>query len=74
MGDAVQIKNFITGNDGLISLAGPANKQGRVAADNICGKESEYSGGQSSFIIKVFSLTAASTGINQNMAKQAGID
>ncbi len=74
VGDAVQIKNFITGNDGLISLAGPANKQGRVAADNICGKESEYSGGQSSFIIKVFSLTAASTGINQNMAKQAGID
>ena len=74
VGDAVQIKNFITGNDGLISLAGPANKQGRVAADNICGKESEYSGCQSSFIIKVFSLTAASTGINQNMAKQAGID
>lgn len=74
VGDAVQIKNFVTGNDALISLAGPANKQGRVAADNICGKESEYSGGQSSFIIKIFGLTAASTGINQNTAKREGID
>ncbi|MGN1042384.1 MAG: CoA-disulfide reductase [Christensenellales bacterium] len=74
VGDAVQIKNIVTGNVALISLAGPANKQGRVAADNICGKESNFSGGQSSFIIKVFGLTAASTGINQNTAKQAGID
>lgn len=74
VGDAVQIKNFVTGKDALISLAGPANKQGRIAADNICGKSGSYSGGQSSFIIKVFGLTAASTGINQNIAKQAGID
>lgn len=74
VGDAVQIKNFVTGQDGLISLAGPANKQGRIAADNICGKNSAYTGGQSSFVIKVFGMTAASTGINQNLAKQAGID
>ncbi|MGN1235243.1 MAG: FAD-dependent oxidoreductase [Christensenellaceae bacterium] len=74
VGDAVQIRHFVTGQDALISLAGPANKQGRIAADNICGKNSAYSGGQSSFIIKVFSLTAASTGVNQSGAKQMGVD
>lgn len=74
VGDAVQIKNFVTGTDALISLAGPANKQGRVAADNICGGDSRYTGGQGSSIIKIFDLTAASTGINEHTAKQAGIE
>lgn len=74
VGDAVQIQNFITGNDTLISLAGPANKQGRIAADNICGGDSRYTGGQGSSIIKVFDLTAASTGINEHTANEAGID
>ncbi len=44
VGDAVQVKHFVTGEDTLISLAGPANKQGRIAADNICGKDSRYKG------------------------------
>ena len=74
VGDAVQIKNFVTGKDALISLAGPANKQGRVAADNICGLDSSYNGGQGSSVIKIFSLTAASTGINERTAKSLGIE
>lgn len=74
VGDAVQIKNFVTGANALISLAGPANKQGRIAADNICGGDSRYSGGQGSSIIKIFDMTAASTGINEHMAQQAGIE
>lgn len=72
-GDAVQIKNIVTGQDSLISLAGPANKQGRIAADNICGKDSRYKGGQGSSVIKVFDLTAAATGINETAAAAAGI-
>ena len=45
-GDAVQVKHYVTGNDALISLAGPANKQGRIIADNICGGDSRYLGSQ----------------------------
>ena len=73
VGDAVEKINFVTGQESLISLAGPANKQGRIAADNICGKNSRYKGGQGSSIIKVFDLTAASTGINEKTAAAAGI-
>ncbi len=74
VGDAVQIKNFVTGIESTIFLAGPANKQGRIAADNICGIKSEYKGAVGSSVIKIFSLTAASTGINESAAKSAGID
>lgn len=74
VGDAVQIKHSITGTDTLVSLAGPANKQGRIAADNICGGDSRYLGAQGSSVIKVFDMTAASTGINEQTAKMAGID
>lgn len=74
VGDAVQIKNFVTGSDTLISLAGPANKQGRIAADNICGENSRYTGGQGSSVIKIFDLTAASTGINERTAAQSGLN
>jgi len=73
VGDAVQIKNFVTGADTLISLAGPANKQGRIAADNICGGDSHYTGGQGSSVIKVFDMTAAATGINEKTAKALGL-
>ena len=73
-GDAVQIKNYVTGQDALISLAGPANKQGRIAADNICGGDSHYQGSLGSSVIKVFDLTAAVTGINMKTAEQEGID
>lgn len=71
VGDAVQVKHFVSGEDSLISLAGPANKQGRIAADNICGKDSRYSGSQGSSIIKVFDMTAAVTGLNERNAEKA---
>ncbi len=73
-GDAVQVKHFVTGSDSLIPLAGPANKQGRIIADNICGLDSRYKGSQGSSILKIFDLTAAVTGINETQAKAVGID
>ena len=74
VGDAVQVKHFVTGQDTLISLAGPANKQGRIAANNICGVDSHYPGSQGSSIVKVFDMTAAATGINETIAKSSGLD
>lgn len=74
VGDAVQVKNYVTGEDALISLAGPANKQGRIAADNICGGDSRYFGSDGTSVIKVFDMTAATTGISETAAKEAGID
>ena len=73
VGDAVQVKHYVTGEDTVISLAGPANKQGRIAADNICGGDSRYLGSQGSSVIKIFSMTAATTGINETNAKKAGL-
>ena len=73
VGDAVQVKHFVTGQDALIALAGPANKQGRIAADNICGGDSRYSGSQGSSVVKVFDLTAAATGVNETNAGKAGL-
>lgn len=73
-GDAVQVKHYVTGQDALISLAGPANKQGRIIADNICGYDSRYLGSQGSSVIKVFDMTAAVTGINETNAHKAGLD
>lgn len=73
VGDAVQVKHTVTGNDAVISLAGPANKQGRIAADNICGLDSHYKGSMGSSVIKLFDLTAASTGLTERAAKEAGI-
>ena len=74
VGDAVQVKHFVTGQDVLLSLAGPANKKGRIAADNICGGDSRYLGSQGSSVIKVFSMTAATTGVNETNARKAGLD
>ncbi|MBR5292195.1 MAG: FAD-dependent oxidoreductase [Clostridia bacterium] len=74
VGDAVQVKHYVTGEDSVISLAGPANKQGRIAADNICGGDSRYLGSQGSSVIKVFNMTAATTGINETNAKKAGLN
>lgn len=73
-GDAVQVKHYVTGQNALISLAGPANKQGRIIADNICGGDSRYPGSQGSSVIKVFDMTAATTGINETNARKAGLD
>ena len=74
VGDAVQVKHSVTGRDAVIPLAGPANKQGRIAADNISGGDSRYLGSQGSSVLKVFDLTAASTGVNESNAKKAGLD
>ena len=74
VGDAVQVREFVSGTDAVISLAGPANRQGRIAADNICGIPSEYKGSQGSSVIKVFDMTVATTGLNEKTAKAAGID
>ncbi len=74
VGDAVQVRHFVSGQDVLIALAGPANKQGRIAADKICGGDSRYHGSQGSSVIKVFDMTAAATGLNETNAKKAGID
>jgi len=72
-GDAVQVKHFVTHKEALISLAGPANKQGRIIADNLCGGDSRYTGALGSSVIKIFDLTAASTGISEAAAKTAGL-
>ena len=74
VGDAVQVQQFVTGQPAHIALAGPANKQGRIAADNIAGGNSRYTGAQGSSVIKVFTLTAAATGLNETAARKAGLD
>lgn len=74
VGDAVETEDFITKSPAFIPLAGPANKQGRIAADNICGINSEYTGTQGSAVLKLFDMTVATTGINEKSASAAGID
>ncbi|MGN1164967.1 MAG: CoA-disulfide reductase [Lachnospiraceae bacterium] len=74
VGDAVQVKHFVTDEYAAIALAGPANKQGRIAADNICGGDSRYIGSMGSSVIKVFDMVAASTGLTEKAAGNAGID
>ena len=69
VGDLIEINHFVTGEKGYIPLAGPANKQGRIAADNICGIPSRYTGTQGSSILKIFDLAVASTGINEKTAQ-----
>lgn len=73
VGDAIAVTNSVTGDEAYIPLAGPANKQGRIAADRICGIPSEYFGSQGSSIVKVFEMTAASTGISELAARSKGI-
>lgn len=73
LGDAVQIKDFVSEQDGYVPLAGPANKQARIVADVICGVPSSYCGTQGSSIIKAFDLTVGATGINEKTAKRLGI-
>jgi len=73
VGDAVEVVDFVTGSKTAIPLAGPANKQGRIAADNAAGFDSRYKGSQGTNIIKVFGLTAAGTGANEKALKAKGI-
>ena len=72
-GDGVEIKDFVTGENTLIPLAGPANRQGRIIADNICGIESAYKNSQGASVLKVFDLTAASVGNNEKQLKSKNI-
>ncbi len=73
VGDAVEVKDFITGNPAFVPLAGPANKQGRIAANNIAGCGSAYTGTQGSAVLKLFDMTVATTGLSEKSAKAAGI-
>lgn len=74
VGDAVQVRHFVSRQPALIALAGPANKQGRIAADNIAGGDSHFKGSQGSSVLKIFGLTAAATGLNEGAARRAGLD
>ena len=74
VGDAIEVKDFVSGKPAFIPLAGPANKQGRIAADNVCGLDSCYTGTQGSAVLKLFDMTVATTGLNEKTAKVTGID
>lgn len=70
VGDAVETTHLVAGTPVLVPLAGPANKQARIAADNICGLSSSYPGSLGTSIVKVFDLQAAVTGLNERTAKR----
>ncbi|WP_395107418.1 FAD-dependent oxidoreductase [Enterococcus hirae] len=73
VGDAIVVKQQITGTDALISLASPANRQGRQAADNIAGIVRNNRGSLGTSVVRVFDLAAASTGLTERMAQQANL-
>ncbi|MGF1826821.1 FAD-dependent oxidoreductase [Vibrio splendidus] len=73
VGDAVEEADFITGNPTNVPLAGPANRQGRMAADNIFDRGQTYQGTQGTAICKIFDLAIASTGKNEKTLKREGI-
>lgn len=70
LGDAILVENYITREESAIPLAGPANRQGRIVAGNIVGREEKYNGSLGTAIIKVFDLTGASTGLNERAIKK----
>jgi NADPH-dependent 2,4-dienoyl-CoA reductase/sulfur reductase-like enzyme/rhodanese-related sulfurtransferase len=74
VGDAVEVKDFVTGEWTVIPLAGPANRQGRIAADVICGRDSTFRGVQGTAVCGVFGLTIASTGANEKTLQRLGWD
>ena len=74
VGDAVEITHNVLGEKRVVALAAPANKQARIAADNICGINTKYRGTLASSVIKVFDMTAARTGISEREAKEKGYD
>ena len=74
IGDAIEVNDLVLGNSTLIPLAAPANKQGRMAADNICGKNRRYSGALSTSILKLFDYTVAMTGASEKALKKTHID
>ena len=73
LGDSIIVKNYITNQNVGIPLAGPANRQGRIVAGNIVGRNEKYKGSLGTAIIKIFELTGASTGLNERSLKQLNI-
>jgi NADPH-dependent 2,4-dienoyl-CoA reductase/sulfur reductase-like enzyme/rhodanese-related sulfurtransferase len=73
-GDAVETRNLLTGEPTLSMLAGPANREGRIAADTIAGRDSQYRGTQGTAVVKVFDMTAGGTGLTETELRDAGID
>ncbi|HCG98797.1 MAG TPA: pyridine nucleotide-disulfide oxidoreductase, partial [Actinobacteria bacterium] len=74
LGDAIEVINFVSGEPALIPLAGPANKQGRMVADIICGRDQNYNATQGTAILKVFDMSVAVTGLNEDALRRAGLD
>lgn len=74
IGDAIEVRDFALDNPTLIPLAGPANKQGRMVADNICGRNRRYNGTQGTAILKVFGLTVAMTGASEKALAKTNIE
>jgi len=74
VGDAVEVKDFVTGEYGLVALAGPANRQGRIAADVIAGRDSTFRGTQGTAIIGLFGAAIAWTGVSEKTLKRRGDD
>jgi NADPH-dependent 2,4-dienoyl-CoA reductase/sulfur reductase-like enzyme/rhodanese-related sulfurtransferase len=72
VGDAVEVEDVLTGGAMLLALAGPANRQGRIAADVICGRDSRFRGVQATAICEVFGMSVASTGLTEKAARRAG--
>jgi NADPH-dependent 2,4-dienoyl-CoA reductase/sulfur reductase-like enzyme/rhodanese-related sulfurtransferase len=73
VGDAIEDTDFVTGKSGFVPLAGPANRQGRMAADNMLGRSETYQGTQGTSIVKIFDLAVASVGKNEKVLKREGI-
>ena len=74
LGDAVEVKHFITGKPVVVPLAGPANKQGRIVANNIAGRKCRYFGTQGTSVLKIFEMTVAATGANERLLKAENIE
>jgi NADPH-dependent 2,4-dienoyl-CoA reductase/sulfur reductase-like enzyme/rhodanese-related sulfurtransferase len=73
VGDAVQVRDAVLGGMTLVPLAGPANRQARIAADNICGRPSRYRGSQGTAVVRVFNLTVACTGASEKVLRQRAV-
>ncbi|MDO6542258.1 FAD-dependent oxidoreductase [Photobacterium sanguinicancri] len=74
VGDAIEETDFVTGEQTMVPLAGPANRQGRMAADNMMGRNESYQGTQGTAICKIFDLAIASTGKNEKQLKRDGVN
>src|SRR5581483_7958993 len=74
VGDAVEVRDVLTGQETIVPLAGPANRQGRVAADSICGRGRPFRGVQATAVVGVFGLTVACTGASEKGLRRAGVE